>query len=129
MSRYKWVHHEGTTLYEVGILPDGTLYNPRGYPDDIVRTAVLAADARKHERRSRAATKAADTLRQRQSRKVYAAARRLTLNNEPIGPRHHCVICGRKLNDAQSIAGGIGSECWQSVLNQIRDSNLSRKVN
>ena len=63
-SRYKWVNHEGERLYEVGILADGTLHNPRGYPDDVVRAAVLAADARKHERRSRAAKKAALPLLQ-----------------------------------------------------------------
>jgi hypothetical protein len=45
MSRYKWVYHGAEKLYEVGILPDGTLHNPRKYPDDIVRAAVLAADA------------------------------------------------------------------------------------
>ena len=59
MSRYKWVRHEGGKLYEVGIRADGALYNPRGYPEDVVRAAVLAADQRRHERRSHAAQKAA----------------------------------------------------------------------
>ncbi len=46
MSRYKWVwHHDGTTrLYEVGIMPDGSLYNPRGYPEDDVRSAVVCTE-------------------------------------------------------------------------------------
>jgi hypothetical protein len=43
MGRYKWVYH------------DNARHNPNGYPEDIVRTAVLAADTRRHERRSAAA--------------------------------------------------------------------------
>jgi hypothetical protein len=31
-SRYKWVKHEGVRLYDVGILADGSLHNPNGYP-------------------------------------------------------------------------------------------------
>ena len=112
------MHHDNTTLHDVGVLPDGTLHNPRGYPDDEVRAAVLAADARRHERRSRAAKKAAVTRRGRQERQVYAAAARIAQGG-CIGPRRHCAICERGLDDAQPIARGIGSECWQGVLEQI----------
>jgi hypothetical protein len=115
MSRYKWVLHNGVKLYEVGILPDGALHNPRGYPDDDVRAAVLAADARRHERRSRAATKAAVTRNRRQEKKVYAIAQ-LIQNGGNIGPQHRCRICAKALNDPESIDRGIGSECWQGVL-------------
>lgn len=117
-SKYKWVHHNGSKLYEVGILPDGTLHNPRGYPDDDVRTAVLAADQRRHERRSKAAKEAAETRRDRQERRVYAVAKRITQGGR-YGPRHHCFICGRVLDDPQSITRGIGPECWQGVLGEI----------
>jgi hypothetical protein len=61
MGKYRWVRYGDDRLYEVGVLEDGTLHNPRGYPEEIVRAAVLAADTRKHERRSRAAKKAAAT--------------------------------------------------------------------
>ena len=47
MVKYRWVNHVGGKLYSIGILADGTLHNPNGYPDDVVRAAVLAADARK----------------------------------------------------------------------------------
>jgi hypothetical protein len=33
-------------LCDAGILPDGTLHNPGGYPDDIVRAAVHAEGER-----------------------------------------------------------------------------------
>ena len=56
-SRYNSVRHEGGRLFNVGILADGSLYNPNGYPADVVRAAVLAADIRRHERASQAAKK------------------------------------------------------------------------
>jgi Family of unknown function (DUF6011) len=116
-AKYKWIDHEGATLYEVGILADGTLHNPRGYPDDLVRAAVLGANQHRRERKSKAAKKAAETRHRRQAKKIYGIARRLTLDGEqPIGPRRNCVICGRALDDPPSIARGIGSECGQTVL-------------
>jgi hypothetical protein len=120
VSKFKWViHDDGTKLYEVGILLDGSLHNPRGYPEADVRAAVLAADARRHDRRSQAAKKAVATRQRRTAKRVYEVARRITLNGDPIGPRNNCVICGRGLGDGQSIERGIGSECWQGVLDTI----------
>jgi Family of unknown function (DUF6011) len=133
MSRYKWVHcpagcqghpappntcnptYYTSRLFDVGINADGTLYNPASYPGDLVRTAVLAADTRRHEHRSRASKKAAETRREA---RVHITARRIAANQN-TGPRHHCYVCGRGLADPQSIARGIGSECWQSVLDAI----------
>ena len=118
-GRYKWVWHGGERLFDVGILDDGTLHNPRGWPEDIVRAAVMAADERRHARRSQAAKKAAETRRQRTAKRVYAVAKRLTLQGNPVGPRNSCVICGRGLGDQQSIDRRIGSECWQDVLSAV----------
>jgi len=124
MGIWKWVYHfdetAGTqiTLRNVGILTDGTLHNPHGYPEDIVRAAIKAAEARVHERRSNAAKKAAITRARRQERKILETARRIVANAK-IGPRDNCIVCGRGLGDPESINRGIGSECWQDVLNQI----------
>lgn len=114
---YKWVRYPDseTKLYDVGILPDGTLHNPRGYPDDQVRMAVLAANARRHERASVSAKKAGATRRLRQKRRVYDIARQIS-EGHIYGPLSHCFICGRHLDDPQSIERGIGPECWQGVL-------------
>jgi hypothetical protein len=117
MSKYTWVRYDNGRLFDVGILDDGTLHNPNGYPDEIVRNAVLAADARRHERRSKAAKKAAITRARRQERRVQQAAERIL--EKDIGPRAHCYICGRHLTDEVSIRRGIGSECWQGVLDLI----------
>jgi uncharacterized protein DUF6011 len=47
--------------------------------------------------------------------KVYAAARAL-VEGRALGPRDSCAICGKELSDPDSIARGIGAECWQRVL-------------
>src|SRR5262245_56265657 len=118
MGRYRWVYHGQERLFDVGILPDGTLRNPRGYPEDLVREAVLAADARRHERRSQAAKQAAVTRSHRQQQRVIEVAKRI-LAGHNIGPRSSCTICGRGLDDPQSIERGIGSECWQGALQAL----------
>jgi hypothetical protein len=114
------VTHNGAKLFQVGIWPDGALWNPNGYPDDVVRTAVLAADERKRVRRSNAAKKAAETRRERTEKFVYSVAKRLTEGGR-YGPRYRCVICEKHLTDRQSIDRGIGPECWQGVLMRIEE--------
>jgi hypothetical protein len=121
-SIYLSLPHEGETLYLVGILADGSLHNPRGYPDDAVRAAVMAADERRHQRRSRAAHKATKTRPVRRDLRTYALAQQLTLNGEPVGPRSTCAVCGRQLDDPPSVARGIGPECWQDVLKSMEAS-------
>ena len=115
MSRWKWIRHEGSTLRDIGVNPDGTLHNPNGYADAAVRAAVAKAEDRRSRQRSDAAKKAAATRHRRQEKRVYDAARRIS-TGEAYGPATACVICGRGLGDEQSIRRGIGSECWQFVL-------------
>jgi hypothetical protein len=128
MSRYKWVWQvrgeKVDKLYDVGILADGTLYNPRGYPEDEVRAAVLAADAQCRELRSQAAKKAGETRRRRREKKINTIAQ---MDANKIGPRGNCYICGRGLGDPESIARGIGSECWQDVLKLIERISDTRQ--
>jgi hypothetical protein len=117
---YKWVRTSSDeVLYNVGILGDGSLHNPRGYPEDEVRTAVEAANERRRLRRSEAAKRAAVTRRKRQERKVYIVVERLRNGGKLPGPRGHCYICGKGLDDPESIQRGIGSECWQAVLSAL----------
>jgi hypothetical protein len=118
-SLYRWCHGpNGEMLYGIGILADGSLRNPHGYPDDVVRAAVLAADARCRARRSGSAKKAAETRRQRQLKRTATVAQKI-LAGHGIGARQNCAICGRGLGDPVSIARGVGSECWQDVLNLV----------
>ncbi len=115
MGKWKRAWYGAKLLFNVGILDDGTLHNPNGYPDDIVRAAVLGAEARRHERRSESAKKAAETRRARRDRKVQQIAERAR-QGQGIGNRSHCYVCGKSLGDPASIARGIGPECWQDVL-------------
>ena len=133
MGLWKRIYHfdetsrEMQTLRDVGILKDGTLHNPRGYPENIVRAAVKRADAQEHEARSNAAKKAAITRARRQERQILAIARRIVANAK-IGPRDNCVICSKGLSDQESIERGIGSECWQHVLDQIEKLKEGEKT-
>jgi hypothetical protein len=114
-SAYKWVHHEGGKLFDVAIKDDDTLHNPNGYPEEVVRSAIVAADARRHERRSRAAKQAAVTKAERREKKVYAVVQRLK-DGGSIKPGSHCEICGKGLSDQPSRDRGIGSDCWQDIM-------------
>jgi hypothetical protein len=123
-TKYKWAYHSPNheKLFEVGILADGSLYNPRGYPDDVVRDAVLAANARRHARCSAASKKgsqqATETRRRRRVRRVHETAKKIVAGHHG-GPQSHCAICKRGLGEGESIARGIGSECWQDLLDTI----------
>jgi predicted nucleic acid-binding Zn ribbon protein len=85
-------------------------------PDEVVRAAVLAAEQRRHARKSAAAKK--KQARRVAVDKIDAAALAL-IAGKTIGPRNHCYICGRSLDDPQSVARAIGSECSQGVLNAM----------
>ena len=119
MSRWQRAFHEGVILYDVGVNQDGSLHNPNGYPDETVRAAVEGAEERRRQHRSKAAQKAAATRRRRTQARTYEVARRI-VDGEVFGPSDHCDLCGRGLADPESIERGIGSECWQFVLDIIR---------
>jgi hypothetical protein len=126
-STYRWVGNPdgGRPLYNVGILTDGTLHNPNGYPEDLVRRAVSEADARRQARRQEAAQRAAATRARRHERRVLQTAQAIVAGNQ-FGPRNHCVICRKALSDEASIARGIGSECWQHLLGRIERLRAER---
>jgi hypothetical protein len=116
---YKWVRTDnGERLRNVGTLDDGTLHNPNGYPEHVVRKAVWEANERRRARRSEAARRAGETRRRRQEKRVYDVAAEI-VHGRRFGPSTHCVICRKGLADGQSIERGIGSDCWQGVLAAI----------
>jgi hypothetical protein len=54
--RWRWVYGETRDrYYDVWIEPDGSLHNPRNYPEDKARAAVLRADADKAKRMAESA--------------------------------------------------------------------------
>jgi hypothetical protein len=127
LSRYRWIGRGADALHDVGNLPDGTLHNPHGYPGDTVRAAVLAADQRRHERRSRATKKAGATRLTRRERQIYAIVQRLQAKQN-VGPRSRWACCNKELGDPQSIQRSIGSDCWQLILKQITQVQQVREA-
>lgn len=115
---WNWINHDGQRLYDVGVLPDGKLHNPNGYDEAVVREAIRRVTERDHMRRSQAAKQAAITRERRQKARVYAAAKKIVAEQQ-CGPQQHCCICSKLLLDSESIARGIGSDCWQKVLEAI----------
>jgi hypothetical protein len=115
--KFRWLWHAGTRryYYDVGMLADGTLYNRSGYPEDILRPIVLEAIEQRKIKRSEAAKKAGKTRAIRREKLIYEIVEKLNLGHK-YGPRPHCIICKTALTDEQSIARGIGPECWQHVL-------------
>jgi hypothetical protein len=127
-SMWKWVtvaeghgYLRGSRLYDVGITADGTLHNPNGYPEEAVRAAIEGALERKHERRSEAAKKAADTRARRKEREVSKIVAQIKAGGA-LTPAGSCRLCGKALDDPESIGRGIGSDCWQFVLTVIEGS-------
>jgi hypothetical protein len=119
-ERWKWISHEGRFYYSVGISADGALINPRGYPEDLVRDAIAAAQERARVRRSKAARQAAATRKARQDAKVYEVSKGIVDGNT-YGPAASCVCCWKGLDDPESIRRGIGPDCWQRVLKLIHE--------
>ena len=92
---YRWVYTNDfqQKLYDVGVLPDGTLHNPNNYPEDLVRESIAGAVLRRREKRSNAAKQAAITREKRKQLMVWKVVRRL-LRSEQVKPSPNCVICG-----------------------------------
>ena len=112
---WRFITHEGTRYESVGINPDGTLRNPNGYPEDTVRAAIRGAHERQHQRRSDAARKGAVTRARRRERKVAELVALLRSGGQ-LTPAGTCRICRKSLHDPESLARGVGSDCWQDIL-------------
>ena len=120
--KFKWVRRDGGGVFsDVGILDDGSLHNPLGYPEDLVRAAIAAALERRAVKRSNAATKAAVTRKRRCELRVHQVARGAVAS---LRGRTDCYICGKHLSDQISIDRGIGSECWEHVLQEIERAKV-----
>jgi hypothetical protein len=130
-ARYwRWILYQGQTIYRAGFEADGTLRNPRNYPEEIVRTAIDRVVREDHERRSRAAQRAAVTRAKRQERLVYEIADKILRDDWKVEPGPNCIICGKALADLQSINRSIGSECWQHILAciQLRKNDTQCRI-
>jgi hypothetical protein len=118
---------------DVGLLADGSLFNPRSYPEAEVRAAIQKAQEELRQRRSAAAQKASVTRGRRHDKRVAEMARRIaSIGGIPINLNaKHCQLCGKHLSDPESMGRGVGSECWQGVLamaEQMKNAERARQV-
>jgi Family of unknown function (DUF6011) len=118
-SSWHWVHGPGGVKYHgVGITETGELINPHGYPEADVRAAIAAAVERRTERRKAAAAQGAQTRKRRRDLRIHEIAQHIVAGRM-YGPRSRCYLCRHRLTDADSIERGIGTECWEAVLESI----------
>lgn len=118
-SRKHWIRWSRLGDYrDVGINEDGSLHNPNGHPEEPVCAAIADALEAERRRRSAGARIASTTRAERHEKQLYRAARRV-LEGLQVANSTHCDICKKALTDEQSIARGIGPECWQGVLGRI----------
>lgn len=117
--RWKFAYHpNGERLRDIGLEANGSLINPRGYPEERVRAALLEAQTRRAQKRAAAAAKAVATKARRRALKMEHIMR-VAIGGQSIGPQERCALCSRHLTDSTSIQRGIGSECWGGVLRTI----------
>ena len=83
-------------------------------PDEITR-GIYEALRRRREKARQAAKKAAVTRARRRELKVQKVVQGY-LETGKLFPTKKCRVCGRALNDSESIARGVGSECWQDIM-------------
>lgn len=137
--RWRWLRSTSATYQGVRITQEGdvsceeaVLHHPehRRVPGDEVDSAALlqaAAGALRRDAaaRRRIAEKAAVTRKRRRELKISSTAEAIRVG-KVLGPRSSCVICGRGLADQHSIDRGIGSECWEGVLQIIEDKRITK---
>ena len=122
-SRWEWVSTESGRMegpvvrIEHGQIVEASARDCRWTTTQIVR-GVYLAHRRIAERRSASAKKAAETRKGRQDARVYALAK-WWLKYEKLPPSKKCHMCGKSLDDAESIDRGVGSDCWQNLLTII----------
>lgn len=112
---------DGTRLRNIGVSweTELRLHNPNGYPESQVREALLLEQERRHARRSAGAKRAAVTRARRRELALDKVVG-IIAGGGTVGPQDECFFCARRLTDPESVARGIGSECWQGVLTRLQ---------
>lgn len=129
VSRWKWIRTpEGRIKSPTVWIENGEVVRAESEgdytPDQTVR-AVYRALKQDRKARQVAAKKAAVTRARRRELKVHRVVERYR-ETGVLTPSHKCQICGRALDDRESIERGIGSEWWQGVLSIITASKARK---
>lgn len=122
--RWQWIRTTGGTIrkpevrIERGEIVSATSDPPR--PTQEIVRAVYDATARRAAKRAEAANKAATTRQHRQATLTYKLAA-TWLATAKLPPSLRCNLCKKPLTDPDAIERGIGSECWQNILNAAQE--------
>jgi hypothetical protein len=122
VSGWRWIHTPAGGMKSPALwVENGVVVRTEAdgdhTPEEIVRT-IYDALKRERERRRESAAKAAVTRAKRRQLKIDLVVQRYR-ETGVLTPSKKCQICGRALDDHESIQRGIGSECWQGVLSII----------
>jgi len=96
------------------------LWNPHAYSLDAILPVLEAKVAEYEEDRRESYRRGGLTRRLRHEQKITKAAR-LYLSASGIPSAIVCQVCTKGLSDKQSIARGIGSECWGRLLCRVEE--------
>lgn len=118
---WKWIRlPSGHKARNVRIVDEGgvsRLHFEGDFSETDVRQAALTTLRRDKQIRSEAAKKAALVRQIRVEQKVHLIAKLYIANR--LHPSCVCGLCGRELEDNSSIQRGVGTECWQRVLQKV----------
>jgi Family of unknown function (DUF6011) len=122
-AEWSWIRNGETKITGVRISHNGSEIT-EAHSDNVASTnlivsAVLGALQRRRSKRSKSALKAAETRKLRRDAKVNWIAKEL-ISNRTFKPTYQCRVCGKKITDTESMERGIGSDCWQTVLEAIQ---------
>jgi hypothetical protein len=114
-----WNYLSGAHVWGLQYGLDGSLtFEGTADTVEVLRELVLA-NRRLKARRSKSAQRAAKKRADRRSKMVYNLVAEMQAG-KVLQPADNCRLCGRGLDDAESVNRGIGSECWQGVLEALR---------
>lgn len=118
---YQWYRSNNTIFRNVTLEHDGekvVSFTCDSDDKEAAKAALVSVLVSEKAKRSEAAKKAALTRRTRTKARVYEVARAYIAG--PSRAAMRCRICGKRMNDDESILRGVGSDCWQDVLSVIK---------
>jgi hypothetical protein len=101
----------------VAYLPDGSI-EANGNDEWMVARAILRAEVSRATRRRESAKRAAETRAKRREKQLYRLVKHIRDGGQ-FTPAHKCRLCGKSVEDAESVSRGIGPDCWQTILREL----------
>jgi hypothetical protein len=115
----------------VDIRCDGTLSNPKGYPEAEARAAIEEAAVQKRAAIEQSIRDGVETRAWRRQSALWQAVK--AWRSGKLTPGRACRVCDKELTDPPSIARSIGPCCWEHILTHenrslelLRDQGVDR---